>query len=32
MQHGVDVDLRGDFQAAALTLEMVGAKPYNGSN
>jgi alpha-galactosidase len=32
MQHGVDVDLHGDFQAAALTLEMVGAKPYNGSN
>jgi alpha-galactosidase len=23
MQHGVDVDLRGDFQAAAFTLEMV---------
>jgi alpha-galactosidase len=23
MQHGVDVDLRGDFQAAAFTLETV---------
>jgi alpha-galactosidase len=23
MQHGVDVDLRGDFQAAAFTLDMV---------
>ncbi len=23
MQHGVDVDLRGDFRAAAFTLEMV---------
>jgi hypothetical protein len=25
MHHGVDMDLRGDFQAAALTLEMVGS-------
>ncbi len=23
MQHGVDVDLRGDFQAAAFSLELV---------
>ena len=27
MQHGVDVELRGDFRAAAFTLELTAAAP-----
>jgi alpha-galactosidase len=27
MEHGVDVELRGDFQAAAFTLELTAAAP-----